>query len=124
MLESNHDEELLADARRPEYLKQRIRGRQGHLSNRHAAEMLAEIAGTDLRQVFLAHISADCNLPELAAHTVGNILAEHGLQQVRVTTTFADRVSEMWRAGTPAGSAPAVPAITPAIAVAQASGVM
>ena len=124
VLESNHDEELLADAPRPEYLKQRIRGRQGHLSNRHAAEMLAEIAGTDLRQVFLAHISADCNLPELAAHTVGNILAEHGLQQVRVTTTFADRVSEMWRAGTPAGSAPAVPAITPAIAVAQASGVM
>lgn len=121
VLESNHDEEMLSDARRPEYLKQRIRGRQGHLSNRHAAEMLAEIGSAGLEQVFLAHISADCNLPELAVHTVGNILAEHGLQQVRVTTTFADRVSEMWRAGVPAGSAPATPAITPAIAVAPAS---
>lgn len=122
VLESNHDEEMLSAARRPESLKQRIRGRQGHLSNQHAAEMLVEIAGDELEQVFLAHISADCNLPELAVHTVGNVLAEHGLQQVRIKMTFADRISEMWCANAHAGSGPAALPIAQATAVAPASG--
>lgn len=122
VLESNHDEEMLSAARRPESLKQRIRGRQGHLSNQHAAEMLVEIAGNELEQVFLAHISADCNLPELAVHTVGNILAEHGLQQVRIKMTFADRISEMWCANAHAGSGPVALPIAQATAVAPASG--
>lgn len=122
VLESNHDEEMLSAARRPESLKQRIRGRQGHLSNQHAAEMLVEIAGDELEQVFLAHISADCNLPELAVHTVGNVLAEHGLQQVRIKMTFADRISEMWCANAHAGSATAALPIAQATAVAPASG--
>ena len=64
VLESNYDPELLqADAKRPWSLKQRICGRHGHLSNRDACTFLAERHAEEpaLREVFLAHLSRDCN---------------------------------------------------------------
>jgi len=71
LLEANHDEKLLQDdTRRPWAIKQRIFSRHGHLSNAAAAEVLAEIAGGNLRRVVLGHLSEDCNRPELALHTV------------------------------------------------------
>ncbi len=96
VVEANHDERMLQDARRPWHLKQRILGHQGHLSNRAAAAMVAEIAGRDLRHVFLAHLSEECNRQELALQTAQRMLAEAGHGHVRVSLTFPDRVSEMW----------------------------
>lgn len=94
ILESNHDEDLLRDAPRPWSLKQRIRGRQGHLSNRQAGELLDEVAGPLLRHVFLAHLSTDCNHPPLALEAVQRILGRACEQEVRVWLTYPDRVSE------------------------------
>ncbi|MBU4199549.1 MAG: MBL fold metallo-hydrolase [Verrucomicrobia bacterium] len=96
IIESNHDEHLLANARRPWSLKQRIAGRQGHLSNQHAAELIAEIAGSGLSHVFLSHLSADCNLPDLALKTAQTALNRQGYAQVRVQLTFPDRISDVW----------------------------
>lgn len=94
VIESNHDEELLRDADRPWALKQRILGRQGHLSNRQAGELVAEVAGPDLRAVFLSHLSSQCNKPDLAVKTVSSILAKAGHGGVAVRLTFPDRPSE------------------------------
>ena len=67
VLEFNHDIPLLMNhPNRTWVLKQRIRGRNGHLSNEQAAECLARLAGPHLRTVFLAHISGECNTHELA----------------------------------------------------------
>lgn len=96
IIEANHDEYLLSGARRPWVLKQRIAGRQGHLSNAHAAEMVAEIASPSLRQVFLCHISQDCNRPELALKEVKNSLAKRGIRDIQVKLTFANQISEIW----------------------------
>lgn len=96
VIESNHDEQLLSDARRPWHLKQRIAGRQGHMSNQRAAEMIAEVAGPDLLSVFLSHISLDCNRPELAMNTALKALRNKGYPDVHVALTCADRISEMW----------------------------
>jgi len=96
IIESNHDENLLAGAKRPWTLKQRIAGRQGHLSNRHAAEMITEIASKALSHVFLCHLSADCNRPELALKEMTGLLGKRGLTHVRVNLTFADKNSEIW----------------------------
>ncbi|NQT94658.1 MAG: MBL fold metallo-hydrolase, partial [Lentisphaerae bacterium] len=63
VLESNHDSGLLRDADRPWSLKQRIAGRQGHLSNEQTGILLAEIAGPQLDTVCLAHLSEECNRP-------------------------------------------------------------
>ena len=66
ILEFNHDRELLLNSSRPWMLKQRILGRKGHLSNDQACELLKGVAGEQLRTVFLAHISAECNTPVIA----------------------------------------------------------
>lgn len=96
VVESNHDEQMLKDANRPWHLKQRILGRQGHLSNQAAGEMIASVAGPDLQHVFLAHMSKDCNRPELALGTVRRILEASGHARVKVSCTYADRISEIW----------------------------
>jgi phosphoribosyl 1,2-cyclic phosphodiesterase len=96
VVESNHDERMLLDAPRPWHLKQRIMGRQGHMSNRGAAAMLCEIAGPQLAHVFLAHLSEDCNRPEIARRTAADMLGKAGHGHVRVSLTFPDRVSEVW----------------------------
>jgi len=57
IIESNHDEEMVKEAERPWTLKQRILGRQGHLSNVQSADMLAEFAGPQLQHVFLVHVT-------------------------------------------------------------------
>jgi phosphoribosyl 1,2-cyclic phosphodiesterase len=96
VIEANHDEQLLKEAARPWSLKQRIMGRQGHLSNEGAAAMLAEIAGPQLVQVFLAHLSEDCNRHDLAMQAVRQRLDQSGGAHVRVVLSFPDRVSEVW----------------------------
>lgn len=96
VVESNHDEEMLKDAERPWYLKQRIMGRQGHLSNQGAAAMLVEIAGPHLRQVFLAHLSAECNDPDLARKTAHDMLLKAGHAHINVSVTYPDRPTEVW----------------------------
>lgn len=94
VIEANHDETLLHEADRPWSLKQRIRGNQGHLSNRAAAALMAEIAGEGLQHLFLAHLSADCNSPHHALTTFETILAEAGHAHVKVRLTGAEGVSE------------------------------
>ena len=94
VIEANHDETLLHEADRPWSLKQRIRGNQGHLSNRAAAALMAEIAGEGLQHLFLAHLSSDCNSPRHARTTFETMLAEAGHTHVTVRLTGAECVSE------------------------------
>ena len=96
VIESNHDRRLLQEADRPWALKQRILGRQGHLSNDDAAAMLVDIAGTTLRHVFLAHLSSKCNRPELAMRAVTEALEKRGGAHITVAMCYADRISDMW----------------------------
>jgi phosphoribosyl 1,2-cyclic phosphodiesterase len=71
VIETNHDEKLLQnDTKRPWSVKQRIMSRHGHLSNLAAANVIAELLGTNLRRAVLGHLSSDCNSPELAVRTV------------------------------------------------------
>jgi phosphoribosyl 1,2-cyclic phosphodiesterase len=96
VVEANHDEKLLQNSRRPWHLKKRILSRQGHLSNAAAADMLADIAGPALQQVFLAHLSQECNREELALKTTEGCLRQHGHAAVHVSLTYPDRISEIW----------------------------
>lgn len=85
LIEANHDETLLQnDQKRPWAVKQRILSRHGHLSNQSAANLLAEIAGPDLRHVLLAHLSEDCNTPTLATATILEKLQATGNTHTRI----------------------------------------
>lgn len=65
-LESNYDDEMLDNGRYPEFLKQRIRGEHGHLSNAQALELFLEHRSPELRLILLSHLSRDNNSPEVA----------------------------------------------------------
>lgn len=91
VLEANHDLKLLQDdVRRPWSLKQRILSRHGHLSNVAAAEVAEQIVSPDLRQLFLGHLSSDCNRPEIALAAVGERLNRAGATHVTVTAAAQD----------------------------------
>jgi phosphoribosyl 1,2-cyclic phosphodiesterase len=78
VLEANHDDILLREGPYPWSVKSRIAGRHGHLSNRAAAELGRELAHRRLAGVVLAHLSAECNDPDLAARVVGGALRRTG----------------------------------------------
>ena len=72
-LEANYDEELLENGRYPYFLKQRIRGGKGHLSNQQALTLFQTHKPSFMSHVLLAHLSKDNNCPQL----IQNLFAPH-----------------------------------------------
>ncbi len=79
ILEANYDEEMLRMGTYPAYLKERITGPNGHLSNTETANFLAEHITPKLKQVWLCHLSKDNNHPQLAYKTMELALQEKGI---------------------------------------------
>jgi len=91
VLESNHDVKMLQDCpRRAWSLKQRILGRHGHLSNEAAAEAAAQIMSAELRQLYLAHLSRECNKTELAHRVMSASLQKIGATHVQLQIAAQD----------------------------------
>lgn len=67
-LEANYDEELLQNGKYPYYLKRRISGGQGHLSNTQALNLLRTHRPAKLSHLLLSHLSKDNNDPELVEY--------------------------------------------------------
>lgn len=70
VLESNHDLRMLEVGPYPYYLKRRIAGDYGHLSNETCGRLLDEILHKDVKKVLLGHLSKENNMPPLALETV------------------------------------------------------
>lgn len=79
ILEANYDEEMLRMGTYPQYLKERITSRTGHMSNIATAEFLSENMTEHLQYIWLCHLSKDNNHPELAYKTVEWKLREKGI---------------------------------------------
>ncbi len=75
VLEANHDEEMLRYGPYPPSVQRRIASNRGHLSNREAGELARDCAHRGLSCLALAHISKECNLPNVAWATVREHLA-------------------------------------------------
>lgn len=73
ILEANHDPDMLLNGPYPWYLKQRIKSRDGHLSNYDCRAFLDEIMHDELEHVILAHLSEANNTPEKVLETVGTL---------------------------------------------------
>ena len=86
VLESNYDEDLLEkDPKRPWSIKQRIRGRHGHLSNDACYETVKNLNGCPhLREIYLAHLSKDCNSVECVQHKFANIVENNDNLSIHV----------------------------------------
>ncbi len=74
VLEANHDEVMLRSSAYPPAVRARIPGRGGHLSNREAGLLAAEVAHAGLSLLVLAHLSDQCNTPARALDAVTGAL--------------------------------------------------
>lgn len=116
VLEFNHDLTMLLEGSYPWYLKQRVRGPHGHLSNQQASDIVARAGGTRLRHLVLAHLSEENNRPELALAAAHQGLHAAGLRRVRVHVAHQHEPMEPVRAPPSPGAAaaPRRPASAPA----------
>jgi len=100
LLESNHDPDMVMhNLRYPEYLKKRILGSRGHLSNITCAQALGQLYETGVKRALLGHLSQDNNTPELALKTVGDALTGLGLKpgvDIHLDMTWRDRVGGLY----------------------------
>lgn len=70
LLEANHDVHMLQVGTYPYYLKQRILGDRGHLSNELSGQLLSEVLHDNFKTVILGHLSKENNYERLAYETV------------------------------------------------------
>jgi phosphoribosyl 1,2-cyclic phosphodiesterase len=86
-LEANYDEAMLENGSYPIFLKNRIRGGLGHLSNAQALELFTKHRPAFMSHLLLSHLSKDNNNPQL----VENLFNQHALgTSVAVATRFAE----------------------------------
>lgn len=79
IIESNHDIDMLMNSKRPIDLKERIKSDYGHLSNIDSANYISSLVGNKSKEITLAHLSEECNTPEIAISTWDKVFKEKGL---------------------------------------------
>jgi phosphoribosyl 1,2-cyclic phosphodiesterase len=96
-VEANHDVNMLMVGKYPYFLKQRILGDKGHLSNDTSADMISKLIHPNLKNIILAHLSKENNYEELAYETVCCELMNRGsdFSSDNISVAHRDRVSEV-----------------------------
>ncbi|HYF30359.1 MAG TPA: MBL fold metallo-hydrolase [Chitinophagaceae bacterium] len=91
-LETNYDEDMLQNGRYPYYLKKRISGEKGHLSNKQALELFKAHRPSFMSHLFLSHLSKENNSPEL----VENLFNQHA-NGIKIIVASRYRETEVYR---------------------------
>jgi phosphoribosyl 1,2-cyclic phosphodiesterase len=100
VLESNHDVRMLQVGPYPWALKQRVMSRRGHLSNDSVAQFLMNDFDGKARNVVLAHLSKQNNLPELALISAQRALEDRSdlaCSQTQLELAAAEQISRTYR---------------------------
>lgn len=84
VLEFNHDLKMLMETNRPMFLKQRIQGDCGHLCNEDGAIVLANIVGSNTKEIWLAHLSEEANTPDKALAVAQTALSRMPYQNIKI----------------------------------------
>lgn len=91
LLESNYDTEVLKCCSYPFYLKSRISGPTGHLSNDMAGKTITYLLKNGLKTAMLGHLSKESNLPELAYTTTVSEILSNGIDENSFNISVASR---------------------------------
>lgn len=78
LLEFNHDSDMLAHSAYPAWLRSRISGPLGHLSNTASAEILAALDRSRLRTLVAAHLSQKNNTPQRVREAIDAVIEGEG----------------------------------------------
>ena len=92
MLECNYDTELLIKSNRSDYLKSRIAGPGGHLSNIQCCEILSKLIGGQLKKAYLSHISDETNSESYAYQYVTKHFIDSGIKDIESLVFVAKRL--------------------------------
>lgn len=95
VLESNHDIKMLMDGPYPYYLKQRVRGDKGHLSNKQASDYLCKFIGDNTRKIVFAHISEHNNSYEKVIETFNEELSKNDMKFDNVLIAKQNEATEV-----------------------------
>lgn len=89
LIESNYDESMLRAGKYPFFLKERILGDFGHLSNNTSAKLIEYLAKQGTKNFILGHLSEENNFPELAKESVVSRLKQTGLYSQELSIEIA-----------------------------------
>ncbi len=96
VLEANYDAQLLFASARPYHLKKRIDSVKGHLSNVDASYHLAHFVQAQTHTVVFAHLSEDCNHPDLVVETADRVLKEYHIDPLPKLVPSPARGLDQW----------------------------
>lgn len=94
LIEANHDEDMLINGPYPWPLKQRIRGRQGHLSNAQGVSVVESVLHPGLKGIALMHLSETNNRPEIPYTLCRKTLLNHDAGDIPLWVARQDRPLE------------------------------
>jgi phosphoribosyl 1,2-cyclic phosphodiesterase len=94
-LESNYDDQMLKAGFYPAYLKKRIASDIGHLSNTQAARLAVSHASARLKHIFLSHLSANNNTPQLALGTFKHLIEQRRDLTLDIMLTSREKESSL-----------------------------
>lgn len=95
IIESNYDYRMLMECNYPWELKDRVKSRNGHLSNNDAAKFVCESYNHDLKKVYLAHVSRDSNNFETVSRTIYQELGRFNIN-IPVEIARQDEATELY----------------------------
>ena len=96
IIETNYDFHSLLRSKYPWSLKQRIKGKKGHLSNKRAGKLIENVLSgpNNLRHIFMVHISQENNSLEMARKAITEVTHRYS-KVIRVFDTYQDKPSEV-----------------------------
>ncbi len=94
IFESNHDVDLLMNGKYPYWLKQRVVGAVGHLSNETSAYYLGKLIGPNTKKIILAHLSGENNSPEIALENINNYFKSENINFTNIVTAKQNERTE------------------------------
>ncbi len=89
-IESNYDPDILLGSRYPVFLKKRISGLSGHLSNASAAEAILKINPSPKTHLVLTHLSQNNNHPDIAYSCVRELMETNGISGKNLSVSSQD----------------------------------
>lgn len=95
LFESNHDIEMLINGPYPKWLKTRVVGSYGHLSNKDSAFYLSKLVGPHTKKIILMHLSHINNTQEKALEMVQDTFKEYNIDFQDITCANRSEITEV-----------------------------
>ncbi|MBI5345692.1 MAG: MBL fold metallo-hydrolase [Chlamydiae bacterium] len=92
-IEANHEVSMVHSCNRPMVYKQRVLSRQGHISNEQCLNLIQDLIHPNLKHIFLAHLSQECNSKELLKSLIEKLLKEKK-SSARFSIAYQEKVSD------------------------------